>query len=216
MANFIPADEFDLVIFGGTGDLALRKLLPALYHRVGDGQITGDSRIIAASRRDVARDDYLQSVEQALRSNLPDGEFREEQWSNLRSRIHYARCDATAPDDWGALVGLLDGRHDLVRVAYLATAPALFGPVAQGLSQNGLITPSSRIVLEKPLGRDFESARRINDQVGQCFAENQIFRIDHYLGKETVQNLLALRFANSLFEPCLLYTSDAADELRSV
>ena len=212
MANFIPADEFDLVIFGGTGDLALRKLLPALYHRVGDGQITGDSRIIAASRRDVARDDYLQSVEQALRSNLPDGEFREEQWSNLRSRIHYARCDATAPDDWGALVGLLDGRHDLVRVAYLATAPALFGPVAQGLSQNGLITPSSRIVLEKPLGRDFESARRINDQVGQCFAENQIFRIDHYLGKETVQNLLALRFANSLFEP--LWRRGAIDHVQ--
>ncbi|MBT8082807.1 MAG: glucose-6-phosphate dehydrogenase [Gammaproteobacteria bacterium] len=212
MANFVPADEFDLVIFGGTGDLALRKLLPALYHRVGDGQITGESRIIAASRRDVARDDYLQSVEQALRSNLPDGEFREEQWANLRGRIHYARCDATTPEDWGALVGLLDGRDHLVRVAYLATAPRLFGPVAQGLSQNGLITPSSRIVLEKPLGRDFESAGKINDQVGRCFAENQIYRIDHYLGKETVQNLLALRFANSLFEP--LWRRGAIDHVQ--
>ena len=90
MANFVPADEFDLVIFGGTGDLALRKLLPALYHRVGDGQIMGDSRIIAASRRDVARDDYLQTVEEALRKNLPAGEFREEQWANLRNRIHYS------------------------------------------------------------------------------------------------------------------------------
>ncbi len=212
MANFIPADEFDLVIFGGTGDLALRKLLPALYHRVGDGQITGDSRIIAASRRDVARDDYLQSVEEALRSNLPADEFREEQWADLRSRIHYARCDATTPEDWGALVGLLEGRQDLVRVAYLATAPALFGPVAQGLSHNGLITSTSRIVLEKPLGRDYASAVEINDQVGQCFAEDQVYRIDHYLGKETVQNLLALRFANSLFEP--LWRRGAIDHVQ--
>jgi glucose-6-phosphate 1-dehydrogenase len=212
MANFIPADEFDLVIFGGTGDLALRKLLPALYHRVSDGQITGGSRIIAASRGDIARDDYLQTVEEALRKNLPAGEFNEEHWANLRSRIHYARSDATTPEDWGALVDLLDGRHEVVRVAYLATAPRFFGPVAQGLSQNGLITPKSRIVLEKPLGRDFVSAGEINDQVGQCFAENQIYRIDHYLGKETVQNLLALRFANSLFEP--LWRRGAIDHVQ--
>jgi glucose-6-phosphate 1-dehydrogenase len=212
MANFVPADEFDLVIFGGTGDLALRKLLPALYHRVGDGQITGNSRIIAASRRDVALEDYLQTVEQALRSNLPAGEFREEQWANFRGRIHYARCDATAPEDWDALVDLLNGREDVVRVAYLATAPALFGPIARGLDQNRLVTPDSRIVLEKPLGRDFESAGTINDQVGQYFAENQIYRIDHYLGKETVQNLLALRFANSLFEP--LWRRGAIDHVQ--
>ena len=107
MANFVPVDEFDLVIFGGTGDLALRKLLPALYHRVGDEQITGDSRIIAASRGDVARDAYLEQVEQALRSNLPDGEFRDEQWSKFRDRIHYVQCDAHAPDQWQSLVDLL-------------------------------------------------------------------------------------------------------------
>ncbi|MGB5689287.1 MAG: glucose-6-phosphate dehydrogenase, partial [Woeseiaceae bacterium] len=201
MANFVPVDEFDLVIFGGTGDLALRKLLPALYHRVGDGQITGDSRIIAASRGDISRDDYLATVENALRANLPDGDFREEQWKALRDRVHYAQCDALAADQWNDLVSLLDATGDRVRVAYLATAPSLFGPIAQGLKQNGLITKSSRIVLEKPLGHDYESACAINDQVGACFAENQIYRIDHYLGKETVQNLLALRFANSLFEP---------------
>ena len=201
MANFVPVDEFDLVIFGGTGDLAQRKLLPAMYHRVADGQITGDSRIIAASRGDISRDEYLHSVEQSLRSNLPDGEFRDDHWANLRERIHYARCDALAPDQWTALVELLGGHDDRVRVAYLATAPALFGPIAQGLRDNGLVTASSRIVLEKPLGHDYASASEINNQVGACFAENQIYRIDHYLGKETVQNLLALRFANSLFEP---------------
>jgi len=201
MANFIPVDEFDLVIFGGTGDLALRKLLPALYHRVADGQITGDSRIIAASRGDIGRDEYLATVEQALRENLRDGEFLDDQWQALRERIHYAKCDALEPGDWSALVDILASSGERVRVAYLATAPKLFGPIAMGMKQNGLVSGSSRIVLEKPLGHDYESARAINDQVGECFGENQIYRIDHYLGKETVQNLLALRFANSLFEP---------------
>jgi glucose-6-phosphate 1-dehydrogenase len=201
MANFLPVDEFDLVIFGGTGDLALRKLLPALYHRVADRQILGDSRMIAASRADLSRDNYLAMVERALQENLREGEFRAEQWQRLSERIDYAQCDAFAPDQWGRLVSLLRESDVRVRVAYLATAPDLFGPIAQGLRHNDLIRSSSRIVLEKPLGHDFESAKTINDQVGECFAENQIYRIDHYLGKETVQNLLALRFANSLFEP---------------
>ncbi len=212
MADFIPVEEFDLVIFGGTGDLAQRKLLPALYHRVGDGQITGDSRIVAASRGAMTRDDYLQMVEQALRSNLPNDEFREDQWADLRKRIHYVQSDALATDQWHELTGLLAGNEQRVRVAYLATAPALFGPIARGLQQNGLVTANSRIVLEKPLGHDYESAREINDEVGDCFAENQIYRIDHYLGKETVQNLLALRFANSLFEP--LWRRSAIDHVQ--
>ncbi len=201
MANFLPADDFDLVIFGGTGDLALRKLIPALYHRARDNQITTDSRIIAASRGDLDRDTYLDRVEEALRSHLREDDFRDDEWRALRERIHYAQCDAMAPDRWGALGDLLAGADDRVRVAYLATAPGLFGPIAAGLRKNGLVTGNSRIVLEKPLGRDYESAREINEQVGECFAEDRIYRIDHYLGKETVQNLLALRFGNSLFEP---------------
>jgi len=106
----------------------------------------------------------------------------------------------------------LSGHEDRVRVAYLATAPSLFGPIAGGLKTNGLITQNSRIVLEKPVGRDYASACEINDAVGECFAENQIYRIDHYLGKETVQNLLALRFANSLFEP--LWRRGAIDHVQ--
>src|SRR5690606_3669996 len=102
---------------------------------------------------------------------------------------------------WQALKSVLKGHEDRTRVFYLALAPTLFGPVAQGLKKTGLINEDVRIVLEKPVGTDFESARKINDQVGACFEENSIFRIDHYLGKETVQNLLALRFGNSLFEP---------------
>ncbi len=201
MANFIPVDEFDLIIFGATGDLAMRKLMPALYHRVRDGQVTGDSRIIGASRGALSRDDYLATVETALRDHLREDDFQDEEWHKLRDRIDYVQCDAFAPEAWHGLVNILNQSGNRVRVAYLATAPSLFGPIAKGMSQNALVTESSRIVLEKPLGHDYESAYAINEQVGECFAENQIYRIDHYLGKETVQNLLALRFANSLFEP---------------
>ena len=212
MANFVPVDDFDLVIFGGTGDLAMRKLLPALYHRDRDGQITGNSRIIAASRGALSRDEYLGRVEQALRDNLDDSDFDDAGWGELRERIYYVQADAKDHDNWGALVEILAGAEDRIRVAYLATAPGLFGPISQGLRKNALVTENSRIVLEKPLGNDHESARAINTEVGHCFAENQIYRIDHYLGKETVQNLLALRFANSLFEP--LWRRGAIDHVQ--
>ena len=201
MAKLVPVETFDLIIFGGTGDLAMRKLLPALYHRDRDGQITPDSRIIAASRGVLSQDDYRAVVKESLRSNLAEGDFDDAHWSKFKQRLNYAQADAFEHDQWSDLTKVLAEREDRVRVAYLATAPSLFGPIAKGLKSNGLITDSSRIVLEKPLGRDLDSAREINDAVGECFRENQIYRIDHYLGKETVQNLLALRFGNSLFEP---------------
>ncbi len=212
MAELVPVEPFDLIIFGGTGDLAMRKLLPALYHRDRDGQITADSRIIAASRGALSQDDYLANVEASLRNNLAEGEFDDVHWQNFRSRIHYAQADAFKHDTWEQLVAVLAGNEERVRVAYLATAPSLFGPLAAGLKSNGLITAASRIVLEKPLGRDLTSAREINNAVGECFRENQIYRIDHYLGKETVQNLLALRFGNSLFEP--LWRRSAIDHVQ--
>jgi glucose-6-phosphate 1-dehydrogenase len=201
MAQLVPAETFDLIIFGGTGDLAMRKLLPALYHRDLDGQLTPESRIIAASRGELARDEYLKLVEEALRRNLAEDEFDEKFWATFAARIHYVQADAFAHDEWSSLVQLLNGVEERVRVAYLATAPSLFGAIAQGLKHNGLVTETSRIVLEKPLGRDLDSAREINNEIAACFAESQVYRIDHYLGKETVQNLLALRFGNSLFEP---------------
>ena len=212
MAQLVPVDPFDLIIFGGTGDLAMRKLLPALYHRDRDGQLTADSRIIAASRGALSAEDYLAMVEAALRANLAAGEFDDEHWQQFSQRLHYAQADAFEHTGWDDLVEVLAGREDRVRVAYLATAPSLFGPLANGLKTNKLITESSRIVLEKPLGRDLESAREINNAVGECFRENQIYRIDHYLGKETVQNLLALRFGNSLFEP--LWRRSAIDHVQ--
>ena len=201
MAQLLPVDTFDLIIYGGTGDLAMRKLLPAMYHRARDGQITADSRIIAVGRSDMGREQYVALVNKALQANLKEGEFDEKEWSAFESRLHYVNADAMDHSNWSALCELLAGEHDRIRVIYLATAPTLFGAIAAGLQANDLITDSTRIVLEKPVGHDLQSARAINDEVGQCFDENQIFRIDHYLGKETVQNLLALRFGNTMFEP---------------
>jgi glucose-6-phosphate 1-dehydrogenase len=201
MAKLIPVDVFDLVIFGGTGDLAMRKLLPALYHRHRDGQFPGGSRIIAVGRQAISRDDYLEQVGEALLANLAPDEFDRAHWRIFRELISYETADAKAPEQWSGLRERLAGFEDRTRAIYLATAPGLFGAIAQGFSENGLITERSRIVLEKPVGHDAASAEAINDEVGRCFKENQIFRIDHYLGKETVQNLLALRFGNSLFEP---------------
>src|SRR5690606_14422152 len=118
------------------------------------------------------------------------------------AHIHYARLDATAPaNEWGPLKDALADGAGNVRIFYLSTAPSLFVTIARRLAETGLATPTSRIVLEKPIGRDLASSRAINDGVGEVFAEHNTFRIDHYLGKETVQNLLVLRFANMLVEP---------------
>jgi glucose-6-phosphate 1-dehydrogenase len=201
MAKFVPVDTFDLVIFGGAGDLALRKLLPALYHRDLDGQLPAGSRIISLGRRAISREQFLQKVCDSMCANLAAAEYTEEFWQSFSDRLQYIQTDALEPYNWQALKTALDGYEDRTRVFYLATSPTLFGAIAAGLSHNNLVNDEVRIVLEKPIGGDHASAIQINDQVGQCFPEHRIFRIDHYLGKETVQNLLALRFANSLFEP---------------
>jgi glucose-6-phosphate 1-dehydrogenase len=201
MAKFIPVSDFYLVIFGGTGDLAMRKLLPAMYHRVRDGQISPDSRIIAVARGELSHERYLEMVQKALQTFLKLDEFDDEVWRDFRSRIVYVNLDATDHASWQPLCEQLAENQERTRVIYLATSPRLFGTIAAGFRSNGLITDSTRIVLEKPVGHDLESARAVNNEVGSCFTEKQIFRIDHYLGKETVQNLLALRFGNSLFEP---------------
>ena len=210
MAQLVPVDTFDLIIIGGSGDLALRKLLPALYHRNCDQQITAESRIIAVSRAEMTRDEYVDSVRAALLSSL--GSIDEMKFSNFANRLNYLHFDVLDLSCWSPLSELLQGREDVIRAIYLATPPSLFGPVAQGFKENGLMTENMRIVLEKPVGDNYAAAKAINDEVGACFPENQIFRIDHYLGKETVQNLLALRFGNSLFEP--LWRREVVDHVQ--
>ncbi len=194
----LPA--FDLILFGGTGDLAMRKLLPALYRRSCAGQIDSDSRIIGAARSQLSRDEYLQQVRATCESHLGSA-FDAAKWSQFAERLHYVGVDAQNDEDFGRLREQLRGQEGRVRVFFLSTGPDLFAPITEGLARHSLVTPASRVVLEKPLGYDGKSSAEINERVGKLFAEPRIFRIDHYLGKETVQNLLALRFGNTLFEP---------------
>ncbi len=212
MAELVPVEPFDIVVFGATGDLALRKLVPALFHRWCDGQIPKSSRIIAASRDDLEQFAYH---ELAATHVLSDGasENRKAKWKNFLELLTYVSVDATGKGEgWTDLANVLDPDENKIRLFYLALPPSLYGPVCGALAEHKLNSVNSRIVLEKPIGTDFHSARAINDQVGAVFPENSIFRIDHYLGKETVQNLLILRFANYLFEP--LWNANGIDHVQ--
>jgi glucose-6-phosphate 1-dehydrogenase len=194
-----PVNPFDLVIFGGTGDLARRKLLPALLHRYADGQIAAGSRIIAIARDALPVTDYRKRLREELRDVLGAG--GEAQLDEFLKLVDYRALDATQDAGWSDLAALLKQRADNEHVFYLATAPDLFATICERLRAVGLTANDARVVIEKPVGRDLASARAINDAVGHAFAERNTFRIDHYLGKETVQNLIALRFGNALFEP---------------
>ncbi len=212
MAAIIPVDDFDCVVFGATGDLTLRKLLPALYHRFRDAQFSANCRIIAAARSDLTDDGYRERAERALRDHVAADDMHQETLHSFLALLRYARTDGAKADGFGPLAKLLSDDADRVRVFYLATSPDLYGTICRNLDKNKLITPQSRVVLEKPIGHDLESARQVNDEVGGVFDENQIFRIDHFLGKETVQNLLALRFANVIFER--LWNADLIDHVQ--
>ena len=201
----------DIVVFGGTGDLAMRKLLPALYLRDRDGQLSEDSRIIAVSRAGLDDAGYRDKTVAQLIGHLPEGTHDPALIDRFLGRLHHVTIDVAEPTAWGDLCALI-APAARVRVYYLACAPRLFGPICAGLKANDLVSSACRVVLEKPIGHDIESARQINDEVGSVFAEEQIFRIDHYLGKETVQNLLVLRFANALFEP--RWNSRAIDHVQ--
>ena len=211
LATELPPCDF--VVFGGTGDLALRKLLPALYHREREHQLPPDFRIIGASRSDLDDDGYRALAREALGRHVAPDELDAESVARMLERIHHLTVDAGDPDGWHHLHGLLKERErGQVRVFYLAVAPALFGPICERLDEIGVVEPTSRVVMEKPIGTDLASARRVNDAVGRVFEEHQVFRIDHYLGKESVQNLLVTRFANTFLEP--LWNSRWVDHVQ--
>jgi glucose-6-phosphate 1-dehydrogenase len=192
--------DFDLVLFGATGDLAMRKLLPGLYRRHVSGDMAPGARILGVARSALSREEFLAQAEESCRARVRE-EFDAAKWQGFVQRVSYLRIDATVSADYAALAALLAPRPAVVRVFFLSTAPGLFEVICRELQAAGVVTAKSRLVLEKPLGTDAESANHINDVVAAAFQESQIFRIDHYLGKETVQNLLALRFGNTLFEP---------------
>jgi glucose-6-phosphate 1-dehydrogenase len=211
VSHIARVEPFDIVVFGGTGDLAYRKLFPALFRRHIEGQLSQPTRIIGASRRALAVVEFRAAVGKALHRFLSPTLVGKEAIEAFLEMIGYVAIDASGETGWRELAALL-GEGQTIRAFYLATSPHLFGPIALKLQHHGIVTPSSRIIVEKPIGKDSASARSINDALGAVFAERQIFRIDHYLGKETVQNLMALRFANALFEP--LWNSAHIDHVQ--
>jgi len=194
-------NPFDLVLFGATGDLAMSKLLPALYRRDRAGQLPADGRIIATARRALDRDAFIERIRAAFDEHLEADERTAADWDRFVARLDFVSVDADSGRGFDDLAAALHGREGHNRVFYLAVAPAYFVAICQTLEQRGLVTEHARVVLEKPLGHDLASAQAISEQIGAIFSEDAIYRIDHYLGKETVQNLIALRFGNMLFEP---------------
>jgi glucose-6-phosphate 1-dehydrogenase len=189
----IAADT--LVIFGATGDLAKRMLLPSLYFLERDGLLGERLRIIGAARSDLDPEQFRAMVHDAITERA--GALDEASWRALRERLFYCALDAQTGAGFERLASMIGQRV----VFYLSLSPQHYGTVCAQLQSAGLATAQSRIVVEKPIGHDLESCRAINACVAHAFDESRIFRIDHYLGKETVQNLLAMRFGNVLFEP---------------
>lgn len=191
---------FDFVIFGGAGDLALRKLIPAWYRAYREGQMPKGSRIFGTSRKQEQVDGYREMVREAAFNFLRADEIDNETWAEFEQCVHGVYINITEFDDhWKNLAKTLDEGNE-ERVFYMATPPAVFSACCKNIHDAGMISEHARVVVEKPLGYNAESAEAINADIAQYFEENAIFRIDHYLGKETVQNLLALRFTNCIFE----------------
>ena len=200
-SRVIPVDPFTLVVFGATGDLARRKIIPALFHRDEAGQLPPDARIIAVSRRPMSRSAFKTYAQDALSSHVSAEYMDTPVLPRFLDRLDYVSADAKEDGGWPELAEHLSRQPDHIKVFYLATAPELFAPIASRLGTLSLIDKKTRIVLEKPIGKNYASALAVNAAIGEVFPEESIYRIDHYLGKETVQNLMALRFANALFEP---------------
>ncbi len=200
-SRIIPVQPFDYVVFGATGDLTKRKLIPALYHRFKDGQFDEQSRIIGVSRSKLSNDEFQAAARDAVGQFVEKDYQDESVTARFVAIFTYVAVDVSNPDGSGDLGKALREDPKIVRAFYLAVAPDLFEPIAEYLHNSKLYRRDARVVIEKPLGHDLESSMEINDGVAKIFKEDQVYRIDHYLGKETVQNLLALRFANTLFEP---------------
>ncbi|PYC49357.1 glucose-6-phosphate dehydrogenase [Litorivita pollutaquae] len=210
VSRVIPVDEFDLVIFGGTGDLARRKILPALFRRFCAGQMEPGARIIGAARSEMDDDGYRNFVREALREFGTGRSCEEGTLDGFCETLSYVTVDARGTQGWKELAAKM--KIGVVRAFYFSVGPSLFGDLAERLHQYGMADADSRIVVEKPFGRDLATARALNHTLALHFDEGQIYRIDHYLGKETVQNLMAVRFGNMLFEP--LWNAQYVDHIQ--
>ncbi|ESQ79485.1 glucose-6-phosphate dehydrogenase [Asticcacaulis sp. YBE204] len=206
-----PARQPVFVLVGGTGDLALRMLWPSLAMLDQDGFLSDDVRVISVAREAVAKKEFLGrvqgAIEKRIHKDLEDGTL-----DRFLKRVSHVALDASDPE-WGNKLKAELGDIDALDIVYfLSVSPTLFKPICEHLEKAGLSHAPNRVIIEKPLGRDLASSKVINDSVAHAFAESRTFRIDHYLGKETVQNLLALRFANTVFEP--LWNAQSIDHVQ--
>ena len=193
--------SFDLVLFGGTGDLTWRKLVPALFQAFRHGKLPRGGRILAVARDEQTDEQYHAWIKERFQDVEGAKRPTDEEFASFAEMLHYRRLDLSQPEHYERLKQWLNQRHADTVVLYLATSPYLFPQICAQLGVVGLNTAQIRVVLEKPLGHDLASAQEINRVVRSVFKEEQAFRIDHYLGKPSVQNLMALRFGNVLFEP---------------
>ena len=197
MANHISHKPCDLVLFGTKGDLARRKLLPSLYQLEKAGLLATDTRIIGVARNELSLDEYKAEVEVALDTFLKE-EIDSDAKASFIARLQYCQIDMKNPEQYKPLAEIVD-LENRTMVNYFSTPPSIFGDICTGLNHAGLIVDETRVVVEKPIGHCLDSSKVINDKIAEFFSEQQIYRIDHYLGKETVLNLLVLRFANAIF-----------------
>jgi len=200
----------DFILFGGHGDLAFRKLMPALYHLSKDEYISAETRIITISRRDLSITEHIELIKSKLIEYVED--FDEEFFNKFKNQLFIVNIDLNKKETFKNLKKVLDKYENRHRINYLSTSPNFFAQICESLDYWKLITNNTRVVLEKPLGRDLKSFQSLNEEVLKYFEEDQIYRIDHYLGKDTVQNILALRFSNILFLP--LWNSHHIDHIQ--
>ncbi len=201
----------DFLIVGGDGDLALRKLYPSLYYLELNDCMPDNTRIFGMARTGQSQDEFLGKVQKWLKENVAEELYSDEKWQSFAQKIKFVQGDATNSKSLCKMKDEHLGENSIL-IVYLAIPPMIFGKVTTALEGCGLAKPSTRLVVEKPLGDSRESFVAINNELARVFPETQIFRIDHYLGKETVQNLLALRFANDIFEP--LWNSSYIDHVQ--
>ncbi len=204
-----PADPCLMVIFGASGDLTKRKLLPALYNLALEGLLPEEFAVVGVSRSPASHEEFRERLSRDMQE-FATGEIDTELWQGIVERLYYLPADATNSEDYGGLAELLkelDERHQTHGncLTYLATAPRFFETVVHEMGSAGMLreegTGWRRVVFEKPFGHDLESARQLNRAISEDLSESQIYRIDHYLGKETVQNILMFRLGNGIFEP---------------
>ncbi|MYL24202.1 glucose-6-phosphate dehydrogenase [Halomonas alkaliantarctica] len=193
-----PDHAIDLAIFGALGDLAQRKLLPALYQLDREGLLPAETRIMGLARHDHDASSFQNQVSNTLRARVKSEEQDEKTLTRFLYRLDYLKLDFTKPEGFTAIRRWREGSPRPM-VVYLSVGAKLYGDICRHLGDSGSVGEADRVVVEKPIGFDLDSSEAINDAIGSVFPESRIYRIDHYLGKETVQNLIALRFANPLF-----------------